>query len=169
MFTKVEPFESKKTRAWNDLPAKFTATPPAHIGTRTVLPVLNGTAKENLPANARVLLALRVDGPATSWNQYPHPSGPLDSKLQLPHAVVEFWQVTGNAQGLLHTLPAPQTALVFGGPLMHVPQVYVPVHPFETVPHFLPEQAVAMGTGVQGQVLAALQICPQLLNPELHA
>ena len=39
----------------------------------------------------------------------------------------------------------------------HVPHVYVPLQPFETVPQLLPAHAVAIGLGVQTQTFAVLQ------------
>ena len=49
-----------------------------------------------------------------------------------------------------HSVPPLQAGMV---PL-HVPHVYVPPQPFETVPQLLPEQAVPIGVVVQPHTLA---------------
>ena len=50
--------------------------------------------------------------------------------------------------------------------VVHVPQVYVPPQPFDTVPQFLPEHAFAIVNGVQEQTWVEPQTWPAAQVPQ---
>jgi hypothetical protein len=67
-----------------------------------------------------------------------------------------------------HLLATPPPLQVSGR--VHPPQLYVPLQPFDTVPH-LPEQAVDCAVGVQPHMLATpppLQVCGNVQPPQSY-
>jgi hypothetical protein len=68
-------------------------------------------------------------------------------------------RATPGAQAFTQTLLS-HVAMAFAW-AAHVPQVYIPLHPSETMPQFFPAQAVAIVVGVQG----GLHMVPAELQP----